>query len=644
MRSPVVFGTHDMSLVDLLSDAGELTGQVADVVSVLQDVATGLDDSRSHAALRAISEELASDTFELVVAGASDNGKPALIGSLVGDLTRDVPELAAASLSPAGVLPVAAVPTRLSYAAEPSVKVVYKDGRTEPWTLSRFLADSKLTEGRAEDERFFGSVREFHVGLPVELCRERVSIRDFPGLDDERSRDDATLDAVRSCDAAIILLDVRRPATSARRAFLADVERRHTKVFIVVNSFGEEIGVDLIDAVWLGVVDPDGDEPQPDRTPKDLAGKDVFMIDVRAAEQARRTGDRDRAVRSGMVAFEERLGSYLVHERVSDHLVKFIDRARDQIAILEDGVARRRSAVLHESADLKKAGPGLDDRVAAARRLVQEEIPGRFRRCTAVAREEVLSSLQAAVVTLRLDMADELMRLDIPSFPDAGAGRRLAAVRKGKIAEELSANVMQVVTERLDAWRSTAQDIVARHVEGLLDEIDAEVSEAVGRFRSLRGEIGAITFSHTSTEVRRSRTTRFLRGTAVLGGMTVGLGAPEVLPAMILAGVVAVILNRKPSKQKLVDKAVQKYDEQLAGRPLVDAETIGEGVSEVFAEVERAVTAQVRDLLASEETRIRAARRQDEEHARRRLEDDDSRLDGARAALVVTRSMATTGF
>src|SRR5690349_15655162 len=118
----------------------QLTSQAGGAMDSLASVATALDMRETTARIKKIGERLKSDTFNLIVIGRFKNGKSTMMNALLGKPTVQVAEMDDASgPMPVDDLPCTATLTSIRYAEKPYVRVWRFDGKSEEWSLTKYL-------------------------------------------------------------------------------------------------------------------------------------------------------------------------------------------------------------------------------------------------------------------------------------------------------------------------------------------------------------------------------------------------------------------------------------------------------------------------------------------------------------------------
>ena len=186
-----------MVLKQLLDQVfGQSKTQARKTILDLASLASSLDMKETTARLEQTAERLASDTFQIIVAGRFKNGKSTLLNALLGRTTRPVPELGVGQgPMPSGELPCTATLTSIHYAERPWVRAWGFDGSSEEWSIEKYRREGTVRENESDTRDFFRKIREFEMGFPAELCQSGVTVIDSPGTDDIPERTEVTRQA-----------------------------------------------------------------------------------------------------------------------------------------------------------------------------------------------------------------------------------------------------------------------------------------------------------------------------------------------------------------------------------------------------------------------------------------------------------------
>lgn len=177
-------------------------------------------------------ELLKTKRFLVAVIGEFKRGKSSLINALLG-----------ADILPSDVTPTTATINRITYGSNAEAVLYYKDGKTSKIDINQLSEHvTKLTENSGEQSR---KIREAIITYPVEICRNNIEIIDTPGLNDDESMTNVTLDMVSSIDAAIVTISAVSPVSKTEQALIANLIKRDnigTIIFVVtyIDQIDEE--------------------------------------------------------------------------------------------------------------------------------------------------------------------------------------------------------------------------------------------------------------------------------------------------------------------------------------------------------------------------------------------------------------------
>jgi hypothetical protein len=446
-------------------------------IEALAGVATRLEMDETSARLARVDDNLCSDTFHLIVMGRFKNGKSTLLNAMMGGTTKPVELAGHRGPMVVNDLPATATLTAVSYAEEPFIRMWDFDGRSEDWSLSRYLRESTLGGDSLEDEKRFGHIRQFEMGFPARLCQAGVTVYDSPGLDEHPRRDVLTREATNRCDAAII---VYRSDALMGQNELQDAARLEvdTRIFTVINLWDQRTVDDRLRGfVWNKYVRDRMDGPT--WAGQDLASRDIFFVNAAQARDARYDGDEDGERGSGLAELERRLGEFLVRDRQFAHLSKFTKQAFHLGDTIDQHITQRRLAARADQETLRRAYaealPRLDE--IRSRPPALAKIFTRFR-------DEATTTLAASflqtVARIRQELPGHLEATPLPSavnFTD----RVVGVFRQKQLQSEAAAIVSELVTRRLDGWgEKDAGALLTPLMERLGSEIRREIA-AIGR-------------------------------------------------------------------------------------------------------------------------------------------------------------------
>lgn len=471
-----------MSLSDALEKARtEMMKKVGGALDALGGVAGRLEMKDTSGRLSDVRKNLESERFTLIVLGRFKNGKSTLMNALLGRLTHPVPELQnTQGPMPVDDLPTTATLTSIDYADKPSVRVWRTTGKSESWSLEKYLRESVVkTHSQRDNEEFFKDIRQFEMKLPAELCSSGVTLMDSPGLDDVTTRTAITLQAVEHADAAIVVYRHDVFAGESERQTADRVVNSGTRVFTVINRINGKVLDDRWKAfVWNRLITEEQKGPEYNGQP--LSERDIYPVDALTAVVAKHAGDAHKLEESGMAALEKRLGEFLLNERFQSHVNKHIKMADQAATAIEQQIAQRNAALKQEGENLQRAYEAIQPQLANIRKK-RDGLPKIFERYRREAQRELRASFEELIKRVREELPDDLASRTLPTLESKSG--LIAQFRQKRLCSEAVDACNEIITDKLNAWGSVkppkpgAQQALGPILEGLLEELRDEVAQ-----------------------------------------------------------------------------------------------------------------------------------------------------------------------
>lgn len=625
--------TGTSSLADMMMRGVEKAEAEADgSIRGLAEVAASLDMRETEARLSDTARQLRSDTFNLMVMGRFKNGKSTLLNALLGGTIAPVD--LGGQLGPMVVddLPATATLTGVIYADKPYIKVWDFDGTSEDWPLDRYLAESTLGDDELANARRFQHVREFEMGFPARLCQAGVTIYDSPGLDEHDDRTKVTQDAVRRCDAVLLVYrsDVLMGQGELMNA--ARLIKEGTRVFTVVNLMNGRAPDDRIKAfVWNKYVrDHQGG---PAWTGQDLSSRGIYFVDAERARRARYQDDEELAAACGLAELERRLADFLLRDRHHVHLKRYAMQAVNLTEGVSQHIDQRIRAGRTDQARLAEAFQAMLPSLEAIRDR-PAELPHMFGRYLADAESALTASFKAEVGRVRAELPEHVNRADL------GLGKMItAALQQKKAQDKVSELITSFIRDRLARWE---QDEAQRLLRDLLSRMNEEITAkitAIGRefgeihleltgweggkggkpmvgttervlsaaASILLGDItGAIAGGYAGWRGAAGSAAGAITAGVVLGLLGVSVASPIVLPVALAAsafGGMSVVAHGMEKRVK--SHGLAAADSMLSGLPSEINPKLAGQLGKSFAELEAIVTKEITAAITEEERNIR---------------------------------------
>jgi hypothetical protein len=613
----------------------EIQRQAKDAITDLKTVADRLGLKETANALQDVAAGLESETFNVMVTGRFKNGKSTFTNALLGGTTKPVNLEGGHGLMVVDDLPATAVLSAVNFADTPSITVKRLDRTAETWTLSRYLRESTLGDDEEENKRRFQGIAQFEIGFPAKLCESRVTLYDSPGLDEHETRTKITLNALKQCDTALLVYRSDSLMGEGELEVDAMVRATGTRVFVIVNLWDGRVVDEKIRArVWNKYVKDYLEGPA--WSGQDLADYDIYFVDAKAASNARYGGGEEATRRSGLAHLEDRLGRFLIEDRLRTHLEKYTTAA----VHLGDGIAQqisqRRAAIGADRDRLRQAWEAEQPRLAELRAR-PDRLPKIIDRYRAEALDELSSSFSQLVAGIRRDLPDHLYQAQLPTSNE----KLLKAYHQKRLMSEAVGEIQSFIDRRVTEW---SEGPAQAFLEGLMGRMNAEVSDEVVQIGRQFDSINmALTGWHqvelenpgaiVSTKERvAAAVAGFLVGD-IVGAFTGGAGgwrgavgsfagavgasvvlvgvlgistAGAAIPIMAAAAIAGAMLSSQGMDKRVKDKALASADETLRPLPAETAVQFRDDLKDRFEALGQVVTEQVRLFINDQVSNIEA--------------------------------------
>ena len=311
-------------------------------------------------------ERIKTKKYNVAVVGEFRRGKSSMINALLG-----LPVL------PADATPTTATVNRITYGAEPSVTIYYKDGSQKQLESLEELPDY-VTKLSAEREAVAKTVREAVVEYPIVICQNHVDIIDTPGLSDDEEMTRVTIGLLQNIDAAIVAVSALAPFAESEKKFVAQLVANPgvTNILFVV-TFIDQIDPEEYERFFAGIKDrirqmalqqvneQYGEEPWIlEKASRILEEPAVFGVSSRKALKAFVGNDRRMLEESQFPQFKQALYTILTARQSMNMAEKAVQALREAAAWEQAQYTERKQAVQQQLERLESL-PGLAERYGA---------------------------------------------------------------------------------------------------------------------------------------------------------------------------------------------------------------------------------------------------------------------------------------
>ncbi len=417
-------------------------------------------------------EKLATNTFNLVVVGQFKRGKTCLINALLG-----------AEILPVSVVPLTSIVTVLVYGEELGVKVHFNNGKMVDVPVES-LPDYVTEIGNPKNEK---EVLEVLVLYPSPYLKDGVRLVDTPGVGSVYVHNtDVAYRYLPKSDAALFILSVDQPASSAEIEFLKDVREYADRIFFLLNKTDYLSGEEVVTALSFAK-----------QTLEEIMGPDIriFPISARLALQAKLYGSSEDLGHSGLPDFADTLHRFLVKEKgkvllgsVSKHLLKILSRSRLETEL--------------EIKALRTPVEQIREKITAFEEKKEELIQERqtFDALFSAEIERlIIKDLDRAVKDLKTRLLPE-MEEEFNRFCESKKELSLK-----ELNDEIEAFILEKIQTEFTAWRELEEERLSAVFDSICGRFAAKVSAVTDLLLDFSSQLFSIPFETFEAEpFRRS--------------------------------------------------------------------------------------------------------------------------------------------
>jgi Dynamin family len=447
------------------------------LVTALNELAA-LGTERDREQLAALLDRIDAARLRVLVVGEAKRGKSTLINALLGR-----------AVLPSGVTPLTAVTTTVRYGDDERAEVRFLDGHDEKHSLAA-LGDLVTERGNPGNRRRIAGVTVY---LAAPVLEGGVELVDTPGTGSVFEWDTHTAhEALRSMDAAVLVLTADPPVSASERDLLGRVAGLSVTTFAVLNKADHLDEPGLAEALEFTRRVLEGEAGQPGT---------AYPMSARAALDG---GD------AGFTAFEADFTAYLSARGQADLRASAIAQARRIASSLLDEVA-----VTRRAAEMR-AGDAAGRVRQFSERLAEVAVHGR----DAVT---VVTGESGRLLFVLNDAAEEdSVRLG------REIGGQLDALFDGELREATAAEIERRGRERLtaltvaaaEAWRQQRREAIEQGLAAVDARLAADLKAELDVLRESAAELLGLDLAVPEPEGRLAESKRFFFTTAEDVGQT----------------------------------------------------------------------------------------------------------------------------
>ena len=415
---------------------------------------------------RELREKIASQTFNLVVAGQFKRGKTSVVNALVGT-----------NLLPVGVVPLTSIVTLLSYGETPAVQVVFENDAREDTTAEK-LWDYVTEKGNPRNAK---NVREVRVSYPSLWLKGGVRLVDTPGIGSVyRHNTDVTYRFLPKADAVLFILSVDQPVSQAEYDFLKETAGYAGKIFVLLNKADLLSEQELQESVAFTrkvIMEAMG------------GAVNLFPVSARLALEGKLNDSGQLVRKSRFPDFSGALSAFL---------------AQDKANVLVGSVARNLLRLVSQTRfnvdlELKSLATPLDQ--------LKEKIHAFENKKREVLRAKQDDDLLMEGETRKLlhEVEEDLSAFGARLTPQIGAGierqfdqhKRLAS---GKLHEMLEQHAVTEIKAAFDGWRAAEDEKIAAAFNALCARFATQINDTMDELLRFSSELFAVPFDSVRAE------------------------------------------------------------------------------------------------------------------------------------------------
>lgn len=510
--------------------------------------------------LQNMARKLESGKFRFLIIGDFNRGKSTILNALFKQ-----------KLLPMGATATTAIPTFVKYGHQKEVIVYKKNGATERLSLEDYRKNYTLNSKHVKDKvkRIFKNVEEWLDPLdfaefyfPLDALYGGVEFVDTAGLNHTIEEDERTFSFVQSCHAIFFVLSADEQFTQKEQEYLKrflnkkkEIENfeKTTEITIqedryIENSYeGDDLARPIFYLInkWENVEDEDKDEIREAFTEafskclgieltkiEQMWGESVF--DVHAKTALEKLGRGEHYDNTGLDVFEERLNSFLIHERLTTEIIQAVDSAKIASTQVVEKVDDRLAILSENVESLEKKISEADPHIAVMRKIIQV-----LEAKTSDLKDSCINKIGKEYISYFSELVSNFERdFSIPS------AHGLVDSQREEYAQNLQRQLAEYRQRKLDSWHEISKGIVLEYLSNLKDYFQDEISEYSTKREQIREILNGKSFSieeriqissHENfssgdislTAAKAGAMTKMLVGATggVLGVTTAGIGA-----------------------------------------------------------------------------------------------------------------------
>lgn len=300
---------------------------IADMTTALkgaEEVMVDLELPQQAERARDAADKLKSHVFSVGIMGEFKRGKSTVINALLGE-----------EIAPADVMPASATLNRITWGPEPKAHIIFKNGESREVPVNRISEYvTKLTD---ESAAISEKVEQAVVEYPCEFCKNNVEIIDTPGLNDDDRMEAISEAVIPKLDAVVFVVSASAPFSKSEAEFFRGklMTSEVSRLIVIVNRIDDinresdrprivkAIRDRIVHEILERMASIHGEDSAIYKeTRNKLADLTLYPMSAIQALVGRTDHQPELVEKSGILAFEQRLGRLLTQERGALEIIR----------------------------------------------------------------------------------------------------------------------------------------------------------------------------------------------------------------------------------------------------------------------------------------------------------------------------------
>ena len=566
--------------------------QTLESMNSLSRLCRKLDLQKTADSLNSAKEKLQDSSFLVGIMGEFRRGKSTVINALLGR-----------QIVPSDIVPTSATINYVRWGASPSAEINFKDGTVKRISVDEL--DGYITKITDESAAVASTVKNSVVYYPCPLCQNDVQIVDTPGVNDEDSMTQVAEEVIPYLDAVVMVITVDSPLSQSEADFVRTkiMTSNLGQLLFVVNKldnlepedrprFLENVKLRTKQKILKGIADSVGQDSSQYHAYQDMLPEiRVIGVSAREALRGKRSGDQRKIEESNFGEFESALSHILTEQRGLVKLISPVNTTLSSAKEVERMIEVRLSALDMDKDKLAEIAKESEKVAQKSRAMAENRIEDMKKRAGSLY-TDLLNDVEHIYQTVEEGL---LQYVDDVTIDPAQVATEGDADKK---ALEIATQIDKELESRISAGAETLAVKVQQKINDEIIQITRESNEIFGGLAKVESSFhnlhDSVAFDWGVAAIDAVTNVMCLAGGGIFGiggvltgfkengipGALVGgatgyaagyaafyaaaaiLGAPAVIPALAIGGVVSAfsgkVVVRALFKKKTGERNIAK--------------------------------------------------------------------------------------